>query len=213
MDDIHDILHYVNFANDIDSTDLRRRPSMYNWVQDQEDNDEKIKEIESEIKNQIYDLNNLGQDFVSDNEKLIPNTLLINILNYINDNIFSIAYIDIICEDKVRLRSLGRSIYQILYVDFINETFKFLCNALKVKYSNDILAFSDDIIKSKLITIYSDLSKQASALSKINPSIINSTIKYSQAVDLFDNDISDFKENFLIPVIEKYSTTIDSQLI
>jgi hypothetical protein len=103
--------------------------------------------------------------------------------------------------------------YQIIYVDFVNETCKFLCRSLEIKHIIDILSFTDEVIKNKLIVIYTDLSKQSSALSKINPAIINSTIKYSLAIDLLDNDISSFRENFLIPVIEKYSTTIDAQLI
>jgi hypothetical protein len=212
-DDIHDDLHYVSFRNDIDASNLLEKPSMSQYFDDQSEKFNNRIDLESKIKSQYCDLDLLGIDFISNNEDLVSNDFLIEFLDYINNNIFSITYIDIIYDDDVRLRNLGFQIYKILYVDFVNETCKFLCKKLEVNSIEDILSFSNNNIRNNLIAIYTDLLNSASDLAKINKNINSSVVKFGQAIDLFDNDVTDFRINFLIPVLEKYSIFINSQLI
>jgi hypothetical protein len=212
-DDIHDDLHYVSFRNDIDASNLLEKPSMSQYFDDQSEKFNNRIDLESRIKSQYCDLDFLGIDFITNNEDLVSNEFLIEFLDYINNNIFSITYIDIIYDDDVRLRNLGVQIYKILYVDFINETCKFLCKKLEVNSAEDILSFSNNNIRNNLIAIYTDLLNNASELAKINKNINSSVVKFAQAIDLFDNDITDFRINFLIPVLERYSLIINSQLI
>lgn len=212
-DDIHDDLHYVSFRNDIDASNLLEKPSMSQYFDSQLEKFFNKEDLESRIKSQYCDLESLGIDFILNNEDLISNDFLMEFLDYVNNNVFSITYIDIIYDDNTRLRNLGFQIYKILYVDFINETCKFLCRKLNINNANDILSFTNKEIRNNLIVIYTDLLNNASELAKLNSTINNAVIKFGQAIDLFDNDIDNFRINFLIPVLEKYSTFINSQLI
>jgi len=75
---------------------------------------------------------------------------------------------------------------------------------LKVKVNLDVLSFDDLTIRNNLMQIYTGLLKQSSTLAQINSDIKMASIKYSQAIDLFDNNVDGLKDNFLIPIISKY---------
>jgi hypothetical protein len=206
--DIHDDLWWVSFGNDVDSSNLWEKPGAYPYLQNKLEKFILQQELETRLKNQYQKYNYLGINIIDEylEEQIIEPTddCYTRMLQYINDCIFPITYIDIIYDDELQLRKIGKLIYEILYVDFFNSTFKMLMSNLKVKVNLDVLSFDDLTIRNNLMQIYTGLLKQSSTLAQINSDIKMASIKYSQAIDLFDNNVDGLKDNFLIPIISKY---------
>lgn len=147
-----------------------------------------IQELENNLKNQYIELNNLGYNYLNGVNEIYEETC-INFIDYIHNNYIGINYIDQIKIDSRKLQYYTRSIYEILFVEFIH---------ILQNINIDDLRF--DVCK-----IYSNKLNSLNKLKSIDSSIDlkNQILKYTIAIDLFDNDVDKFIDNFYIPLKEK----------
>ena len=129
-----------------------------------------------------------------------------DMLIYIHDNYLSFLEFDNITNDALLI--LSKSIYEILFVDFINDTIPQICNVKKLNSPLQLVQANSDEFKIILLEHYNNTLKQLNTLFKINPSLTGAMIKNSFAIDLFNTELTQFYEQFVVPVITKYQDQI-----
>lgn len=180
--------------------------------------------IEENIKKQYIDHENLGQNFLLSFKSELTEKDKINILtdfvSYTNKNIISIVNLDDLDGDKDRLLLSGSYLYEFVCVDSYASIIPALMevlgitsiddldNIINIKYLNTPVKFKTDLLSTIQITI-----DQLLKLKNITPDISNDKnyqrllgkyFYYQELVDYGDTEI--FLNNFLRPVINKYSS-------
>jgi len=164
-------------------------------------------DLEFEIMYQCCNLKNLGINYLNQYDTLeIPKTIMQNFLTYIDSHY--INFLDFIQIDYDKIKVLTKSIYEILFVDFITQTIPQICVANKIQNPTQLVQESEEYIRKLLITHYNNVLQQLNSLYKINPSLSTEMVKNSFAIDLFSKNLDKFNEQFIIPVIINYSNQI-----
>jgi len=164
-------------------------------------------DLEFEIMYQCCNLKNLGINYLNQYDTLeIPKTIMQNFLTYIDSHY--INFLDFIQIDYDKIKVLTKSIYEILFVDFITQTLPQICVVNKIQDPVQLVQESEEYIRKLLITHYNNVLQQLNSLYKINPSLSTEMVKNSFAIDLFSKNLDKFNEQFIIPVIINYSNQI-----
>jgi hypothetical protein len=204
-----------NTNNMIDEIDVSENPAMTSAIVTQLNDRLLSEELVASLKEQYIGFQNLGYNFLKDydNNQITPD-ILIDFMNYIDDNILSIEFRDQINDHDRNTYILIPMLYEILYVDMIKFILPNVMKELKTREADDIKYLPIPRLKYLLLKVVKDtltgLEDAKSLGSGIgNSKIANEIVKYSYCLDLFDNDLEDtFLENYLIPVINNYNTQI-----
>lgn len=198
---------------DFDQIDdvFKASPAWWNIINSEENNDIERQDLMFEINSQCLNLNNLGIDFLGQyDQDLITYKFLMDFLGYVNDNY--INFLDYIKIDYTKLLITTKSIYEILFVDFIKDTIPQICIVKKIKNPIQLIQADNEEFKQLLIEHYNNTLKQLNSLYKMNPDLTGPMVKNSFALDLFNNDLENFYEEFVCPVIVKYQNQIRESL-
>ena len=157
-------------------------------------------ELDLDIQNQYVDLNNLGINYLEEFNEL-PEQSLIEMLDHINDHYFPILYMEAIQLHPQRLQTLGRYIYEILFVDMIKTTLPALEN----------ISTDPQVLKKDLVEYFSNKLKAFETIQRVagQVNMTAETLKWTTALDIFDTDLTDFIDTFIIPVLDQYEDYID----
>jgi len=169
--------------------------------------------LRDQIEIQYIELNDLGVDFIG--KTIIDDNIYLDFISYINDNYISIINVQNIYDNPIQLQIVGKSIYEILCVDMVNEIIPKLLKNNNIQDSNEIILLSEPFIKDGLFNISKSKLLLLKGIYKINNSnqIRMEIIKNALFVDMIDNDIEPFLENFIFPISEKYNSVFYSRTL
>lgn len=194
---------------DFDQVDnvYKASPGWWGIIANQEDIKCQKEDLLFEIQEQYLKLNNLGIDFLGQyEEELIEYKTLSDMLKTIDEKY--IPFLDNIRLDYDKLLITAKSIYEILFVDFIKDTIPQICSVKKLTNPSQLLQANYEEIRSLLLEHYNNTLKQLNTLYKVNPNLAGGMVKNSFAVDLFAGNLEQFCEEFAYPVIIKYNNQI-----
>jgi hypothetical protein len=168
-----------------------------------------IYEIIPLIEDQIYNLNNLGINYLSQYKLRLIDTskqdLVNNILIYTHENYINIMQIESIMQDQFIKFVFANYIYDLYSTQLITKILPLLISINEFKSSLEIISkLNSNTIKNKILNV---LYKLCDIIGKLNKDVM---IQYTYYIDLFDNNLENFFENFLIPIIIKYEMEINS---
>lgn len=149
------------------------------------------------IKLQYEQLYNLGTNFLD--EYVTPEDLL-EMLNYINNEYIAIDMLPNISEDPQKIEIVGTFVYELLFVDLINKILPLT--------EEDTLLASLGELKNELLVVINNVLTVMSNLN--NDNLTRELHKYSLALELFDNDLEMFMENYLMIILYRYSSIINA---
>jgi hypothetical protein len=194
---------------DFDQVDdvYKASPGWWGIIVSQENINCEQKDLLFEVQSQCLDLNNLGIDFLAQyDSETVSYDFLLDFLGTVNNKY--ISFLDYIRLDYDKLFIITKSIYEILFVDFIKETIPQICMVKKLDDPLKLIQANNEEFKTLLIEHYNNTLKQLNTLYKINNNLAGAMVKNSFALDLFDRDLEQFYEEFVCPVIINYQEQI-----
>lgn len=196
---------------DFDQVDdvYKASPGWWGIIADQEDELKDQLDLDFELKEQYIKLNNLGIDYLIQYDT-VHIRILTEFLHYINDNYITLTDFTYIELDQVQI--FAKCIYDILFVDMINDTIPQICNVKKIDDPIKLIQADVDETKQILLEHYNETLKSLNSLYKINPSLGGVMVKNSFAIDLFSMDISQWYEEFFVPVVTNYTDQIQQNI-
>ena len=194
---------------DLMDDQYKASPGWWSIINDLEDIAHIQQDIEFELKEQYIKHNNLGIDYIIQYDK-VNIQILNDMLVYVDLNYIQLA--ELLNLDLDRLKILAKSVYDVLFVDFINTTIPQICNIRKLSNPLGLLQLKTTEIKTTLLDHYNNTLTQLNTLYKINPNLTGEMLKCSFAIDMFGTDIDMFCEEFMYPVIIQYADQIKENL-
>jgi hypothetical protein len=157
-------------------------------------------ELDTDIQSQYIHLTNLGINYMQGFDEL-PEQSLIDMIDYIDENYFSLPYKESINLSSQRLQTMGRFIYEILFVDMVKITLPSLETVPTDSYE----------LKKLLVSHFNFKIKALETMHNVDETINmpKETMKLTVALDIFDTDLTDFVDSFIIPILDQYSDYID----
>lgn len=199
----------------IDEIDISENPALTSAIVTQLNDRLLSEELELSLREQYIGFQNLGYNFLKDydNNQITPE-ILIEFMEYIDDNILSIEYRYQINDHDRNTYVLIPMLYEILYVDMTTFILPNMLKELNTKDPNDIKILSPSKLKFNLLNVVKNILRGLEETKKLgsgkgNNKIAHEIFKFSYCLDLFDGDLEDtFLENYIIPVCNNYNTTI-----
>lgn len=193
-------------ADQVDDV-YKASPGWWDIINTLEDIKIQTDNLEFEIMYQCCNLKNLGINYLNQYDAIdIPKNILQNFLSYVDN--YYIEFLEFLQIDYDKILILSKSIYEILFVDFVNQTLPQICVVNKIQDPMQLVQESEEQIRKLLISHYNNVLQQLNSLYKINPSLSTEMVKNSFAIDLFNKNLDKFNEQFAIPVIINYSNQI-----
>ncbi|MFW6219587.1 MAG: hypothetical protein ACOC33_01960 [bacterium] len=169
--------------------------------------------MRDEVFKQITQFENLGIDLLKDCDLEIKRRILIELIEYTDENYISIADIDNILISDLFIDEIGYYIYLFFAVDCFNSIFPNFIKLNKISSFDQferLVNSNFDQIKNKLLKSLKIIIDPLIKLQTIDPTIIKD-IKYqaffkrlTYHIDLIDyGDSRNFIENFMIPVFRE----------
>ena len=169
--------------------------------------------IRESVFDQIIEFENLGIDLLKDCDTEIKRRILIELIEYVDENYIDIADIDNILISDLFIDEIGYYIYLFFAVDCFNSIFP---NFIKLNRIESFDQFEKkvnakfDQLKNQILKSLKIIIEPLIKLQNIDPSIIKD-IKYqaffkrlTYHIDLIDyGDSRNFIQNFMIPVFRK----------
>lgn len=175
---------------------------------------EQLKYLILDLWDQYINFSNISISYIDKNTTL-PHEDIVDILNYINDNYISICNLQIIINDPLRAHVVHYYIYKLIVQDLIKQIIpNILINGklLGLKTIDDL--YKIDIIKFRELLL-SYITKYIKNLTFINDKSNNSNIELKNEIlnwtyylDLFDNDLMNFKTNVIDKLLRLYEDEI-----
>jgi len=169
--------------------------------------------LEEIIIEQYEFLERLGINLI--NDQIVDITIFENILIFVNDNYLPIIHINTIFENSKQVGMIGTFVYEFICTDIINIILPQIMVKQDITDPTDLYSINSDSLKEfffNIITSRCDLLKSVNQISS-NVTIYNEFIKWLFYSDLIDNQIENFIENFLTPVIDKYDQELYSRAL
>jgi hypothetical protein len=197
---------------DFDQVDdpYKASPAWWNIINTKENEKIEQDDIAFELELQYKDLENLGINYWSQYENIDQLTIT-TFLTYIHDHYLPLSDLEIILARNDASNIIGKAIYELLFVDMVNDTIPTICSVNKIKPCTDLILNKN--IKGLLLTHYQNILTQLNNLYPINKDLSPPMIKHSIAIDIFNADVETFIEKFLTPVITKYSHIISLKVV
>lgn len=170
--------------------------------------------VNEKLTTQYEELQDLGTDHLNNIDANgiygIDDTILINLIQYTNNNYVPIININHILETPCFIRIMGYFVYRFICVDLLRYIIPKTKTLINFKSPLSLPSIDEEIlrhyflqvIKTK-IDVLKDLLQQA-----YNDDIHQDLLKWTYYIDLCDNDLSLFIPNYLLPVCQKYEVDI-----
>lgn len=168
--------------------------------------------IQEQIEYQYIELENLGIDYIGSN--IIKDELYIDFISYVDESYIPIINIQNIFDNAVHLQVIGKNLYEILCVDIINDIIPKTLKYLDIQNSYEMELLDQSFIKNGLFNVGKSRLINLKKIIEININntiISNEIIKCGLFIDLIDNNIESFLENYIIPVSKKYASVFYSK--
>jgi len=163
------------------------------------------KEIIPSIVTQIYDLNELGVNILSiNNVDVLDVDFFVELIQYCDENYISIQQLDDILSNELKLNLFGRYIYEFYAVDCLHLISTIL-SISKYKSNLQLINLNSDELKDLFFKAISFKLEILNHLSPIESDIKGERTKYMFYLDLVDNDLTNFIENYLRPITAAYT--------
>ncbi|MBC8427583.1 MAG: hypothetical protein H8D97_01690 [Proteobacteria bacterium] len=202
-------------TNIIDENDVSENPALTSMIVTQLNERLLSDELDASIKEQYIEFNNLGYNFINDYSiDVLTPELLIDMIEFIDNNFIGVEFLGQINDHDRNTYIFGPMLYEILFVDMIKFILPNLMKKLETRDPNDIKYLDPPDLRFKLIEVVKDILEGLQKTREFgdgkNQKIAREIVKYSFCLDLFDADLEDFLENYIIPVINNYNTIISS---
>ncbi len=166
-------------------------------------------EINILIEDQLFNLNNLGINYLNQYKLNLIDTsktnLVDTILFYTHNNYINIIGIESLMQDQITKFVIANYIYDLYSYQLIKKILPTLININTFKSSLDIITkLNLNTLKSNMLKV---LYKLCDTIGRLNHTLM---IQYTYYIDLFDNNLELFFENFLTPIIIKYEMEINT---
>lgn len=145
------------------------------------------------IKNQLYNLNELGYNYLTD-IKLLDREDVYEFVEFMHRTYLPIHQYERIIQNDIELYKVFNYCYQLYVIDFINDILPFLRDIGSTISCESLTDLRDDLFKF--------ISTRVNNLSKL-PELESEKLKYLFYMDLFDSDLKNFCLNYLTPVLSK----------
>jgi len=150
---------------------------------------------------QTQEFKYIGDDLIN-NYQVYEYEIFYEFLEYIDDNVLKINDIDIILNDIETTVRIGYFIYQILYIDLIYKYIPRLLQKEGQKTFEYIISLEYTELRDKILDLLMDKSELLNiGNSKSTPALDLEKLKISISMELFNNDLEDFCENFLYNIL------------
>lgn len=170
-----------------------KEPGYTSVLNEKENEVEILEDLKYNISTQ-FAFENLGYNYLNDYPNP-PLEIYDWLINYINEYYFVIGDLISIYEQVDRIRFIGTTLYEFLFVDIVEILPKLnLFNS----FNNEIKNYFAETILS-LNTIKQELSNEGLNNSNIDKEIL----KYSTLLSLLDTNLEKFEDNYLIHIKNK----------
>jgi hypothetical protein len=197
--------------NDLIETDLEDT-NAYNAIRTMKENekiirDEFIESLEKQYKELDSEL--LGFNLFAD-YGITDYEISTKFLNFVNDNYIGITNIEQIIYDTERTILISRYVYEFLFVDIFNRYLPFFMREKNIEFPEMIVHMGYQVFRDSFrlsMSNYLDVlntSKKDEDTSNIDLIRNREIIKLTTVLELLDDDLEDFCENFLYKVIFNY---------
>lgn len=190
---------------EIDNTNLLDKPGRYEYSQQLDDINELRVELADRLKEQYIGFKNLNIDIMGQYPNLtITNELLEKFLIFFDSNIINIALLDTILNNNDLLYSYSSMIYKHFYVNFEEELIKPLMAKFKLTNKLAIISeFNYDELRINILAVLTNKIDVLINLVAINENLKPQLLTYNFLLDLYNTELEDFAEKFLIPYINR----------
>lgn len=202
-------------TNIIDSTDVSENPALTSMIETQLNDRLLEEELEDSLIEQYKEHKNHGYNFLNDyDDNVITPNILVNMMEYIDDNTLGIEYRYQIADHDKNTYILIKMLYETLFVDMVKFILPSVMKNIESNDPNDIKRLEASDLRFQLVKVAKDtlegLHKSREYGDGSNQKVAREIVKYSYCLDLFDADLEDFLENFIIPVVNNYNSVIHS---
>jgi hypothetical protein len=129
--------------------------------------------------------------------------LLKDFLFDIDENVLGITNIEAITADPDRTVLFAYYIYDILFHDLPELYLPKILQKYKLSNYNTFYNMESSKFKEYLFTILHDITTILNLEKENNPELMKEKFKISISLDLFDNDLEDFYEEFVLKLIQQ----------
>jgi len=169
--------------------------------------------LNSIIERQIYEFQSLGTNLLDDEE--IDNSILADMLVFINDNYISIPSIESVITHPEVISRIGRYAYELFAVHLTNYIIPSALMKLDIKDPLALNVVNNDSIKSLMQKV---IQTKLHSIQKIysetnNKRIYEEVLKWTFYHDLFDSNLEEFIENTIKIIVNSYEIKIFSQMV
>lgn len=174
---------------------------------------ESQKALQEIVERQIQELTDLDHNLF-DND-VLSNTILSDVLLYVNDNYITIPGIETIIVDASTLSRVGRYVYELYAVELLNYIIPNVLLSMDLKDPVELTVVSPEGIKS---AIHNVALKRLDSIKQLYVStgsdeLYEQILKWTFYLDLFDANLEDFIERVLTVLVNQYNTKLFSKLI
>lgn len=190
---------------EIDNLNMQDRPGMYPYQQRIADIEDDRIRFESDLKNQYIGFNDINIDIrLQYPNFLITEEIQQRFLIFFDDKIINIALLDTVLLNKRISDQYFNIVYQHFYVDFYNEIIKPMMSTYNLTDQKLIISeYTTEELRNNILGILTTKIDSLIKLSIANVDLKVEILNCNLLLDLYDNDLELFMDNFLIPYMSK----------
>jgi hypothetical protein len=197
--------------NNLDYFDFYETPEAesipyWNLIKLKEEQTEENQEFIDKLLEQIQ-MNNLDEH-IFQNYQPKDFEILKQFLIIIHNDIIPITNIESILINPDRTVFFSYIIYEILFHDFYEIYLDKLKQKFKIKSDTYFYKTTSDDFKIQLFQVFNDIVAILNLQKELTPELQKEKMKISTAIDLFDNNLEEFYENFVLKLTSNYNMEV-----
>jgi hypothetical protein len=175
-------------------------------------------EIRELIRDQYVYFNNLGINYLNNN--YVKNDTLMEMLEYVNNNIVPIVNYEYLIENEKSTNYIGRFIYSFIVIDLIDKLLPGICRLKEFSTCRDLLLIDNADVYSGLNIVINNLYKKYETLqhkfkdakNKYLEFTYKDIVKFTFYSDFISNDFQSLFDSLIYFIIEKYEVEINAKI-
>ena len=168
------------------------------------------------VERQIHELTNLNYNLFDDDDEIeVGNTILVDVLLFIDANYISIPGIETIILDPNTVSKIGRYAYELFTVELLNYIVPKMLLSLGLNDPTELIVLPYDGFKSKInqITLERLTSIKELYVKSGNEALYAELLKWTFYLDLFDANLENFIDRVIVAITNDYNSKIVSKLV
>lgn len=181
-------------------------PITFNEIYDEQSREQGWHDISLQFKN----LTNIGLDYISEYPEIFDSEEhMKDLINYVHDNYLPIQDIHFILGDEIKTKIVGKLLYTFLVLDFPTKILPKIIKDSDISLETVASLPLHESLMTYISTRISNINKILSVKSSYRK-MQKDRFKNLFYMQLIDNELTDFKNKYILPLIELNYATIYS---